>query len=158
MLTTFSQRNCPAATRSIYNEHDTCMAEPSLPLSRRRSPPLLAFKPSPASQLNGKLQQQNAVTLPPPRPRQKVDAENVFKEPGRRYRPDKICIILRGLPGSGKSHVARLLRDLENVGHTVSEVFYSIAHVFFLFRFVLFRFGVLYVQLHGVVCQDNDFL
>lgn len=57
-------------------------------------------------------------TAPPPVPRprqQSVDAENVFEQPGRRFRPEKICIILRGLPGSGKSHVARLLRDLENV-------------------------------------------
>ncbi|CAM9291058.1 unnamed protein product [Scytosiphon promiscuus] len=52
---------------------------------------------------------------PVPRPRQQtVDAENVFQQPGRRFRPDKICIILRGLPGSGKSHVARLLRDVES--------------------------------------------
>ncbi|CAN0483940.1 unnamed protein product, partial [Ectocarpus sp. 8 AP-2014] len=49
-----------------------------------------------------------------PRPRQTVFAENVFESPGRRFRPEKICVILRGLPGSGKSHVARLLRDLEN--------------------------------------------
>ncbi|CAN0468969.1 unnamed protein product, partial [Hapterophycus canaliculatus] len=56
-----------------------------------------------------------AVPTAAQRPRQQVvDAENVFEQPGRRFRPEKICIILRGLPGSGKSHVARLLRDLEN--------------------------------------------
>lgn len=55
-----------------------------------------------------------AMTLP--RPRQTVSAENVFKAPGREFRPEKICVILRGLPGSGKSHVSRLLRDLEHVG------------------------------------------
>lgn len=56
-----------------------------------------------------------AATPPPPRPRQTVFAESVFEAPGRQFRPEKICVILRGLPGSGKSHVARLLRDLENV-------------------------------------------
>ncbi|CAN0192966.1 unnamed protein product, partial [Discosporangium mesarthrocarpum] len=48
------------------------------------------------------------------RARERVDAVQIFKEPGRQSRPDKFCVILRGLPGSGKSHVARLLRDIEN--------------------------------------------
>lgn len=57
-----------------------------------------------------------AAAPPPPRPRQQtVFAENVFEAPGRQFRPEKMCVILRGLPGSGKSHVARLLRDLESV-------------------------------------------
>merc|ERR1712106_1218309 len=33
--------------------------------------------------------------------------------PGRSSRPPKIVIILRGIPGSGKSHLARLIKDKE---------------------------------------------
>lgn len=71
-------------------------------------------KPLPAGPVGAPLPHQPAAILPP-RPRQTVFAENVFEAPGRHFRPEKICVILRGLPGSGKSHVARLLRDLENV-------------------------------------------
>lgn len=59
-----------------------------------------------------------AAVMPRQQQQQTVPAESVFEAPGRRYRPEKICVILRGLPGSGKSHVARLLRDLENVRHS----------------------------------------
>ena len=31
----------------------------------------------------------------------------------RDHRPAKIAIILRGLPGSGKTHIAKKLRDVE---------------------------------------------
>ncbi|KAL6973319.1 hypothetical protein U1Q18_027499 [Sarracenia purpurea var. burkii] len=42
-----------------------------------------------------------------------VDASHIFKQPHRATRPDHIVIILRGLPGSGKSYLAKILRDLE---------------------------------------------
>ncbi|XP_050377034.1 uncharacterized protein LOC126794375 isoform X2 [Argentina anserina] len=42
-----------------------------------------------------------------------VDALHLFKQPHRVTRPDHFVIILRGLPGSGKSYLAKLLRDLE---------------------------------------------
>ncbi|KAF7123758.1 hypothetical protein RHSIM_Rhsim12G0159100 [Rhododendron simsii] len=42
-----------------------------------------------------------------------VDASHIFKQPHRATRPDHIVIILRGLPGSGKSYLAKMLRDLE---------------------------------------------
>ncbi|CAL5327156.1 unnamed protein product [Camellia sinensis] len=42
-----------------------------------------------------------------------VDASQIFKQPHRATRPDHIVIILRGLPGGGKSYLAKLLRDLE---------------------------------------------
>ncbi|CAK9155680.1 unnamed protein product [Ilex paraguariensis] len=42
-----------------------------------------------------------------------VDASHIFKHPHRANRPDHIVIILRGLPGSGKSYLAKMLRDLE---------------------------------------------
>ncbi|XVF50171.1 hypothetical protein PTKIN_Ptkin04bG0074200 [Pterospermum kingtungense] len=42
-----------------------------------------------------------------------VDASELFKMPNRASRPDHIVIILRGLPGSGKSYLAKMLRDIE---------------------------------------------
>ncbi|XP_050122173.1 uncharacterized protein LOC126599773 [Malus sylvestris] len=42
-----------------------------------------------------------------------IDATHLFKQPHRVTRPDHFVIILRGLPGSGKSYLAKMLRDLE---------------------------------------------
>ncbi|XVE56989.1 hypothetical protein DITRI_Ditri04bG0055600 [Diplodiscus trichospermus] len=42
-----------------------------------------------------------------------IDASELFKMPHRASRPDHIVIILRGLPGSGKSYLAKMLRDIE---------------------------------------------
>ncbi|TFJ85765.1 hypothetical protein NSK_003269 [Nannochloropsis salina CCMP1776] len=42
-----------------------------------------------------------------------VDGSGIFLPPGRATRPAKICVILRGLPGSGKSHLARMIRSIE---------------------------------------------
>ncbi|XP_023259238.1 YLP motif-containing protein 1 isoform X2 [Seriola lalandi dorsalis] len=53
---------------------------------------------------------------PPPRVEKKPEIKNIddiLKPPGRSSRPERIVIIMRGLPGSGKSHVARLIRDKE---------------------------------------------
>uniref|UniRef100_A0A2D4Q4V6 YLP motif-containing protein 1 n=3 Tax=Micrurus TaxID=8634 RepID=A0A2D4Q4V6_MICSU len=55
---------------------------------------------------------------PPPAPRveRKPESKNVddiLKQPGRESRPERIVIIMRGLPGSGKTHVAKLIRDKE---------------------------------------------
>uniref|UniRef100_A0A8C7HSS5 YLP motif-containing protein 1 n=1 Tax=Oncorhynchus kisutch TaxID=8019 RepID=A0A8C7HSS5_ONCKI len=53
---------------------------------------------------------------PPSRIEKKPETKNVedlLKLPGRDTRPERIVIIMRGLPGSGKSHVAKLIRDKE---------------------------------------------
>ncbi|XP_020609445.1 YLP motif-containing protein 1-like isoform X2 [Orbicella faveolata] len=42
-----------------------------------------------------------------------VPVESILDSPGRDSRPDRIVIILRGPPGSGKTHVARLIKDKE---------------------------------------------
>ncbi|CDQ88333.1 unnamed protein product, partial [Oncorhynchus mykiss] len=50
---------------------------------------------------------------PPSRIEKKPETKNVedlLKLPGRDTRPERIVIIMRGLPGSGKSHVAKLIR------------------------------------------------
>ncbi|KAL0967067.1 hypothetical protein UPYG_G00247400 [Umbra pygmaea] len=53
---------------------------------------------------------------PPVRVEKKPETKNVedlLKPPGRETRPERIVVIMRGLPGSGKSHVAKLIRDKE---------------------------------------------
>ncbi|KAL7888676.1 hypothetical protein AOLI_G00036500 [Acnodon oligacanthus] len=55
---------------------------------------------------------------PPPAPRvekkpETKNVEDILKPPGRATRPDRIVVIMRGLPGSGKSHLAKLIRDKE---------------------------------------------
>ncbi|XP_013172902.1 PREDICTED: uncharacterized protein LOC106121689 isoform X1 [Papilio xuthus] len=42
-----------------------------------------------------------------------VMIDDILEPPGREMRPKKIAIILRGLPGSGKSYLAKLIRDKE---------------------------------------------
>jgi ABC-type proline/glycine betaine transport system ATPase subunit len=41
-----------------------------------------------------------------------VMVEDLLLPPGRYGRPSKIVVILRGLPGSGKSHLARSIKVL----------------------------------------------
>ncbi|XP_060772170.1 YLP motif-containing protein 1 isoform X3 [Neoarius graeffei] len=57
---------------------------------------------------------------PPPAVPQRVEkkpetknVDDILKPPGRATRPDRIVVIMRGLPGSGKSHLAKLIRDKE---------------------------------------------
>ncbi|KAM6915126.1 uncharacterized protein FYW49_010034 [Xenentodon cancila] len=61
-----------------------------------------------------------AAPLPPPPPPPRIEKkpeikniDDILKSPGRLSRPERIVIIMRGLPGSGKSHVAKLIRDKE---------------------------------------------
>ncbi|KAL1254433.1 hypothetical protein QQF64_016662 [Cirrhinus molitorella] len=57
-----------------------------------------------------------SAPVAPPRVEKKPEtknAEDILKAPGRLTRPDRIVVIMRGLPGSGKSHVAKLIRDKE---------------------------------------------
>lgn len=42
-----------------------------------------------------------------------IPAADLFLPPGRASRPKRFVIILRGLPGSGKTYLAKMLRDLE---------------------------------------------
>lgn len=39
-----------------------------------------------------------------------IEVEDLLLPPGRHLRPAKVVVIVRGLPGCGKSHVARLLK------------------------------------------------
>lgn len=42
-----------------------------------------------------------------------ISIDEILMKPGRQTRPKKICMILRGPPGSGKSHVAKLIKEKE---------------------------------------------
>ncbi|XP_028821188.1 YLP motif-containing protein 1 [Denticeps clupeoides] len=67
----------------------------------RPPPPAAPLPPAPAA---------------PPRVEKKpetVNVDDLLKPPGRSNRPERIVIIMRGLSGSGKSHVAKLIRDRE---------------------------------------------
>ncbi|KAF8037273.1 hypothetical protein BT93_B0244 [Corymbia citriodora subsp. variegata] len=67
--------------------------------------------------------------LPPQKPKI-VDASHIFKPPHRISRPDHFVIILRGLPGSGKSYLAKMLRDLEVENGGSAPRIYSIDDYF----------------------------
>jgi YLP motif-containing protein 1 len=55
-----------------------------------------------------------ATAAAQPLPQPTVDALSLLSPgPGRTGRPKRIAVLLRGLPGSGKSHVARLMREKE---------------------------------------------
>lgn len=42
-----------------------------------------------------------------------ISIEKLLLNPGRKQRPRKILILIRGLPGSGKTHIAKLVKDKE---------------------------------------------
>ena len=46
-------------------------------------------------------------------PRVVADSKELFLKPGRSQRPKRVAIVLRGLPGSGKSHLAKKMKDVE---------------------------------------------
>jgi predicted kinase len=45
--------------------------------------------------------------------RESVDIRDILEEPGRSFRPEKIVIVLRGVPGSGKTFLAWLIERKE---------------------------------------------
>lgn len=53
------------------------------------------------------------MSVPTNENRNTISIDEVLLPPGRMSRPKRICIILRGPPGSGKSYVARLIKDKE---------------------------------------------
>ncbi|KAJ4826874.1 hypothetical protein Tsubulata_032453 [Turnera subulata] len=95
------------------------------PVHHSASPPNAAFplfpvpiKPSLPHVSAGSVSEQStsqafvAKQLSPEKPAV-INGTRLFRHPNRATRPEHIVIILRGLPGSGKSYLARLLRDLE---------------------------------------------
>ncbi|KAK3440127.1 hypothetical protein EUGRSUZ_B00434 [Eucalyptus grandis] len=80
-------------------------------------------------QYSGQGPQLPAQQLPSQKPKI-VDASHIFKPPHRIGRPDHFVIILRGLPGSGKSYLAKMLRDLEVENGGSAPRIYSIDDYF----------------------------
>jgi YLP motif-containing protein 1 len=57
------------------------------------------------------------INPPPPR-YQTVLIEDILNQPGRLKRPPQIVVILRGLPGSGKSYIAKLIKVILSIMYT----------------------------------------
>jgi hypothetical protein len=82
---------------------------------------------------------QAAAPLPsperrPPAPANVAPVESLLSGPGRAKRPKRIAVVLRGLPGSGKSHAARRLRDTELAAgapapriHSIDDYFVTVS-------------------------------
>ena len=63
-----------------------------------------------------------------------ADVLELIQAPGRVKRPKRIAIIMRGMPGSGKSYVARKLRDAEVAAggeaprvHSIDDYFITVS-------------------------------
>ncbi|KAL3152477.1 hypothetical protein ABBQ32_001512 [Trebouxia sp. C0010 RCD-2024] len=85
------------------------------------APPTAALQPVAAAQ---PVQQPAARII--------TDAASIFLQPGRATRPKRLAIVLRGLPGSGKSHIAKKLKhiEVEQGGeapriHAIDDYFYT---------------------------------
>uniref|UniRef100_A0A1I8HB61 YLP motif-containing protein 1 n=1 Tax=Macrostomum lignano TaxID=282301 RepID=A0A1I8HB61_9PLAT len=74
------------------------------PPSQQQSKP----KPLFASAAARSLKEASQPALEPP-----VDLLSLLCQPGRQSRPHNLCILLRGLPGAGKSRLARLIKEKE---------------------------------------------
>lgn len=97
-------------------------------------------RPVDKNELQGKNVSENANDLvkpaaisfePPPQPAKPkaiTSIEDILDAPGRETRPARIVIILRGPPGSGKTYLARLIKDKEVHKHVLlqKEVLYNI--------------------------------
>ncbi|XP_005170211.2 YLP motif-containing protein 1 isoform X1 [Danio rerio] len=99
--------NRPSYERSSYErslehyEHGSSSYGERRSYPDERQPPPTSLPPS-------------APVAPPVEKKPEIkNAEDILKPPGRSSRPDRIVVIMRGLPGSGKSHVAKLIRDKE---------------------------------------------
>ncbi|KAH8275049.1 hypothetical protein KR018_004855 [Drosophila ironensis] len=66
-----------------------------------------------AADSNRKGEQPPGVSVPTNENSNTINVDELLLEPGRQSRPKRICIILRGPPGSGKSYMARLIKDKE---------------------------------------------
>ncbi|OMO49956.1 YLP motif-containing protein 1 [Corchorus capsularis] len=103
----------PVKNRQGYEQRQHCgnnMAQPPPPLPASPPPPLpveppMQHHPQVIHRISPKQLSSDKPKF--------VDASKLFKIPHRASRPDHIVIILRGLPGSGKSYLAKMLRDLE---------------------------------------------
>eukprot|EP00118_Oscarella_pearsei_P011004 m.70426 g.70426 ORF g.70426 m.70426 type:complete len:454 (+) comp35695_c0_seq3:42-1403(+) len=88
---------------------------PYLPFQVEEMPPPPPLLPTPPSLPPPPPPPHRLPQVPvPPRPKpETVTVEQIFDPPGRQHRPRKFVVLLRGPPGTGKSHLAKLLKDKE---------------------------------------------
>ena len=67
---------------------------------RRRVPPGPPPGPPPG----------HPTQVPEKKKTEKVKVEDILVQPGRGARPQQIVVIVRGLPGSGKTYVSKLIK------------------------------------------------
>ncbi|OVA09066.1 YLP motif-containing protein 1 [Macleaya cordata] len=95
----------PSYLRATSSPQKTSSSIYPIPIGTSVTPPLLHSSAHEAQSFPLK-------HLSPDKPK-RIDASLLLRQPHRATRPDHIVIILRGLPGSGKSYLAKMLRDLE---------------------------------------------
>lgn len=94
---------------------------PMIHTSGNYSPYILRDAPSSlfpsTAEANENLPQVSAahleMSIPTEENNNTISIDEILMKPGRQTRPKKICIILRGPPGSGKSYVAKLIKEKE---------------------------------------------
>ena len=91
----WQQQQIPATVSQPQTQHPWQLQAPIQP-----QPPTLPAPVVPAPQ-------------PQAIPRVVHDISNILLRPGRRNRPKRVSIVLRGLPGSGKSYLAKKMKAVE---------------------------------------------
>ncbi|XP_022097864.1 uncharacterized protein LOC110983167 isoform X2 [Acanthaster planci] len=86
----------------VSTSYPTTMGEYDSPHTGEEHPPLQVYPPPPPP----------PPSADEPKPKS-VPIEDLLKNPGRSQRPKQIVIILRGPPGSGKTYVSKLIKNLE---------------------------------------------
>lgn len=108
----------PMLIRPPVQEQVPPKAFPANPQRRMLSEPPTALFPSTAA-ANQHIPEPTAdaslleMNIPTHEHRNTISIDEVLLPPGRLMRPKRICIILRGPPGCGKSYVARLIKEKE---------------------------------------------
>ncbi|XP_027197148.2 uncharacterized protein LOC113791557 [Dermatophagoides pteronyssinus] len=64
----------------------------------------------------------NFFTLPRKYSEEPLSIKDLLDFPGRSYRPSRIVFIIRGLPGSGKTHLARLIKEREESNSQLTKI------------------------------------
>ena len=69
-----------------------------------------------------------------------TDAASIFQKPDRAMRPKRLAIVLRGLPGSGKSFIAKKLKDIEVEQGGDAPRIHALDDYFYMVRLQMCRF------------------
>ncbi|OTF77045.1 hypothetical protein BLA29_008241 [Euroglyphus maynei] len=86
---------------------------------KREQKSLQEFEPPKPSRL---YEDPGFFTLPRKYSEEPLSIKDLLDFPGRSYRPSKIVFIIRGLPGSGKTHLARLIKEKEESNSQLTKI------------------------------------